>query len=157
MKFKRTEFKKASNYTLIISPRRRAAAERFVQREIDSVPLFPEMARFQTAEDRLSHIETVNRKWHQDWRNHRAKEWREARAKLATLSSSERLGLLRYWNSAKVMLPRDPSYLASLVRQVKKGQSAWKKLRILKQFKLVAEGRLPKSVFQSIRAWENWS
>jgi len=127
-----------------------AAAKKAVEKERDSVALFPELMRDKTVEARLERIEDENEKYWQRLRNFEAQQWREGRAMLRRLNALTRTGVLRYWDQAQ--MPHTACYFAGLVRDVaEKHKSGWQKLRELRQLWLVGQGRLPKeTVFKKI-------
>ena len=132
------------------SPQRIAAARRAVQRDKDAVPLFPEMVKHHTADERLRAMEVGAVEWHCEMRASRAATWREARRRLYALPPLTHAGVLRYWSSDS-WIPRDPSYLADLIHGVThRHECCWRMLRIRRQMKLVREGRLPRTVLQAI-------
>jgi hypothetical protein len=61
-----TRYPKGEAYQ--ITPRKLAAARRAVQREKDLYPLFPELLKHQTAEDRLTSIAAQRESWWQEMR-----------------------------------------------------------------------------------------
>ena len=134
--------------------RRLAAARRAVQRDKDATPLFPEMARHQTAAERLDALDNGRNRDCRIERARLAAKWREARRQLAALRPLTRAGILRYWNGTGIV-PREPHYLLDEIYQVTRFHAdPWRQVRILRQFKLLGQGRLPKSVFAAIRAWD---
>lgn len=136
------------------SPQRVAAARRAVQREKDNYALFPQFVTHNTAEERLNALEIHNREWNQKRRDHDAQGWRRARRELRQLPPSIKAGLIRYWQS-EAWLPREPAYLLSEIHSAKIGRTNhWRCLRILRQFRLLREGRLPATVFKAVRAWD---
>lgn len=148
MKFHRTPLAKPKNFKLERSPQRMAAARRVVQRDKDSVPLFPELVKHKTAEERVDANEVHRRDWQSEERNRRADAWRKARRMLRELPAITRQGLLRYWNGP-ASLPRDPSYLADAMWGINhRGENPWTAMREARQVKLAGEGRLSKEIFQ---------
>src|SRR5262249_25401562 len=67
------------------TPRMPAAARRAVRREKDRYPLFPELLKHQTAEERLASIADERERWWQQMRYRHAKLWRKARQALREL------------------------------------------------------------------------
>jgi hypothetical protein len=154
MKFSKSPYHKQNRFILERSPQRVAAARRAVQRDMDSVPLFPELVRFDSAEERLEAIEGDLREWNQSHRDIVAKAWRRARRELNTLQPITRTGILRYWNSG-AWFPREPYYLLDQIWGVKhRGENPWRTMRILRQLKLMGQGKLPRNIFKSIQAWD---
>lgn len=99
------------------TPLRLKAAERAVKKEADAMPLFPELRRVQTVEERIVKMdnrEDVITKRLRDWK---AQTWRKARAYLRTLSASERERLLAKWNTR--FMPGCPSNLLTLARMMR--------------------------------------
>ena len=131
-----------------------AMARRAVAKDLESVALFPELAKYKSAEEKMDLQDQMVYGFAESFRAHAAAGWREARKNLKELPPISRAGLLRYWNDPNVWLPRDPAYLLEAIRSVKLGrESYWRRMRIKKQYQLIRDGRLPKSVFQSIKAW----
>lgn len=154
MKFSKSNWKNSRRHVEHRSPQRIAAAKRSVQKQKDAVALFPEMARDQTAEARLDRIDAENRAYGQRLRDHTAATWRRARATLRALPSITRQGILAHWQS-QAYFPREAHYLADYIWQVMhRHKNPWRDMRILRQFSLVREGRLPRTVLQAIRAWD---
>lgn len=143
------------NKTRQWTPRRIANARRAVKREQESVALFPELARYQTVEDRIADIDSDEVKTVLKMRTHYAASWREARRKLAALPAISRAGVMRYWQDEQIHLPRDAAYLLGIIREVEMGKrSIWRDLRIRRQLQLMWQGKLPRSVAQAIRVWD---
>jgi len=91
-----TRYPKGEPYE--ITPRKLAAARRAVQREKDRYPLFPELVKHQTAEDRLASIAVERGTW-----------WREMRERQAAIK--------RYWEICGC--PGDPVYLLTIIHEHK--------------------------------------
>ena len=83
--------------------RRVKNAERAIQRERDDVPLFPEMMRFKTADERLDYIDRVQIEYWQRMRDADALTWRKFRKRLYGLDREARQRFLDYWNSRKMI------------------------------------------------------
>jgi hypothetical protein len=96
-----------------ITPRKLAAARRAVQREKDRYPLFPELLKHQTAEDRLASIANEQEAWWQQMLDRHANMWRKARQSLNRLPPGPRAAIKRYWKICGC--PGDPVYLLTLV------------------------------------------
>lgn len=128
------------------TPRRIAAAAKAVQRERDSVPLFPEMARYTSVKERQADMDQFSIDMIQGFRDHSAKNWREARRLLRALPAITREGIIRYWNRAG--LPADPVYLLDVINdERRRARGGWTRLRELRQFFLAGQGRLPRNLF----------
>jgi hypothetical protein len=108
-----TRYPKGEAYQ--ITPRKLAAARRAVQREKDRYPLFPELVRHQSAEDRLASIAAQRKTWWQDMRGRQAKPWRKARQALRDLPPGPRAAIKRYWEICGC--PGDPVYLLTIIRE----------------------------------------
>jgi hypothetical protein len=133
------------------TPRRLAAARRAVQRDRDSCPLFPDLVKHQTAEERLDAKDDEGEAYWAKMRKHQADTWRRARRELRALPSITRLGVLRYWNGERHG-PCDASYLADLLWQLRRGRlNPWAELRAKRQLDLIQQGRLPRSALS--RLW----
>lgn len=101
------------------SARRLAAARRAIQRDLDSVALFPELARFKTPEERIERMDEAGRAYWQDMRNFRARKWREARRQIRELPEHLRQQVLAYWNKTNGFhCPFDPHYLLDHIHQL---------------------------------------
>lgn len=109
--------------------RRLAAARRRVQIEKDKVALFPEMARYQTVEERVKDIDAGEAALREDMRKHHADLWRRARRLLRSLPRISQVGILLYWNEAGY--PPDPLYFLQTIKDAQH-VSAWRKLRGLR-------------------------
>ena len=102
-----------------ITPGRIAAARRAVRRDLDSVPLFPDLARDASPDARLARQTrgeaaeiARRRRWEAD-------VWRGCRHVLRRLRPTLRAGLLRYWQAPDTSLPRSASYLAGIITEAR--------------------------------------
>lgn len=125
MRFTRYEIRKGPREW---TPRKVAAAARSARRftEREAVPLFPEMSRTKTADDRVAEVDRDHAAFvikHRAWQ---AVKWREARAKLRALPAITKLGLIKLWNLG--ICP------AGIIRE-SKHTSPWTKLRERHQLK----------------------
>jgi hypothetical protein len=68
-----------------VTPRKLAAARRAVQKQRDRYPLFPELLKQRTAEERLASIADEREIWWREMRDRHAKLWRKARKALRDL------------------------------------------------------------------------
>lgn len=91
--------------------RRLKNAEKAIERERDSIPLFPELVRFKTVEQRLDHLDDCQIRYWQNIRDQLAQTWRKFRQRLYGLPEAERQRFLDYWNS-RTMTPAQ-AYCAS--------------------------------------------
>ncbi len=91
------------------SSRRIANAQKAVQRELDSVPLFPELARFSSAEERLDQQERMELDRLRRIRHEEAAGWWRLRRRLLQLASADRDRFLDYWNNS-TMVPAEAGY-----------------------------------------------
>jgi hypothetical protein len=98
-----------------ITPRKLAAARRAVQREKDRYPLFSELVKHQTAEDRLTSIAVEQETWWQEMRDRQAQRWRKARQALRDLPTGPRTAIKRYWEICGY--PGNPVYLLTLIHE----------------------------------------
>ena len=108
-----TRYSKGEPYE--ITPRKLAAARRAVQKEKDHYPLFPELLKHQTAEERLATIAVERETWWQEMRDRHAKLWRKARQALRELPPGPRAAIKRYWNICG--RPGDPVYLLTIIHE----------------------------------------
>ena len=151
MKFAR--YPGRSNEARPRSNRRVAMARRAVKNELEKVALFPELARWQDPVKKMDEQDQVALDFITRQREFAAAKWRQGRRDLKTLPPIVAQGIKAWWQS-DCQFPRDPVFLTSAIHLAKKGHSYWRRLRILKQFQLIRDGLLPKSVIQSIRAWD---
>ena len=152
--FYKCVFKKARDLTLVRSPQRLVAAERAIAKDKEQVGLFPELVKFQTAEERIASAEKELAQWSQRQRDLKAACWRKARKKLNKLPPLTRAGLLKYWQDESIWTPREPNYLLDEIHGIlHRGENPWRRLRIRRQAILLGLGRLPKSVALSMQAW----
>lgn len=96
--------------------RRIANAEKAVRRELDSTPLFPELARFKTAEERL---DQQDRNQVDQWTTIRRSEaagWWRLRRRLLQLTPADRDRFLDYWNNATMLPAESANALGALFR-----------------------------------------
>ena len=91
------------------SARRIANAQKAVRRELDAVPLFPELARFRTAEERLDQQDQIQVDQWTTIRRSEAAGWHRLHHRLRQLPSADRDRFLDYWNNA-TMLPAEAGY-----------------------------------------------
>jgi hypothetical protein len=110
-----TSYPKGEAYQ--ITSRKLAAARRAVQREKDRYPLFPELLKHQTAEDRLASIAVERERWWHEMRDRQANGWRKARQNLNRLPSGPRAAMKRYWETYGC--PGDPVYLLTMIHNHK--------------------------------------
>lgn len=132
MRFDRFPFRPTGHRPSRLPPQLRAAAQRAVDRELAKVPLFPELARFRTVEEREQNLAREHAAYARQLRSFRAAKWREARAELATLPAVTAAGVRTLWQAA--WYPGDPCYLMGVIRKAKAGHSAWTTLRQAAQF-----------------------
>src|ERR1700758_3392921 len=92
-----------------VTPRKLAAARRAVQKQRDRYPLFPELLKQQTAEERLASIADEREKWWQEMRDRHAELWRRARKALRELPAGPCAAIKHYWEISGG--PGDPVYL----------------------------------------------
>ncbi len=97
-----------------ITPRK-LAARRAVQREKDRYPLFPELVKHQTAEDRLTSIALEREIWWQEMRERQAKLWTKARQNLNRLPPGPRAAIKRYREICGC--PGDPVYPLTIIHE----------------------------------------
>ena len=89
--------------------RRVKNAERAIQKERDNIPLFPDLVRFKSADERLNHIDEVQIAYWQNIRDCDARTWRKFRRRLYGLPEADRQKFLDIWN-AHVMIPGEAYY-----------------------------------------------
>jgi hypothetical protein len=103
-----------------ITPRKLAAARRAVQREKDRYPLFPELIKYQTAEDRLASIAVERETWWQEMRD---------------LLPGPRAAIKRYWKICGC--PADPVYLLTIIHEHRDGKVCyWHVMAELRRLRL---------------------
>ena len=128
-----TRYSKGEPYE--ITPRKLAAARRAVQKEKDRYPLFPELLKHQTAEDRLASIAAQREMWWQEMRERQAQLWRKARQTLGDLPTGPRAAIKRYWEICGC--PGDPVYLLTMFHNHKvKKVCYWQVMAELRRLRL---------------------
>jgi len=130
--------------TYVVTGRKRAAAERAVRRERESVALFPELSRETNADNRLASIAEGLQISAGEWRHERARAWRTARRSVCELPGTAGVAVLRYWNEAWTG-PRSPEYLATFALEARRGVCFWRRMADLRRLRLIGAGRLPRS------------
>ncbi len=96
------------------TPLRIKAAERAVKREAENMPLFPEMRRVHTVEQRIEQMDARSDFNVKRLRAGRAAMWREARAWLRELPLDQRTAFLAIWNTR--FTPGGPADLFAVAR-----------------------------------------
>jgi hypothetical protein len=86
-----------------------------VQREKDRYPLFPELRKHQTAEERLASIANERERWWREMRDRHTKLWRKARKALRELPGRTARRHKPYWKICGC--PGDPVYLLTLIHK----------------------------------------
>lgn len=81
------------------TPLRIKAAERAVQREAENMPMFAELRRYHTVEERMEKMDIRSDIIVQRLRAGRAKSWRNVRAFVRSLPQGDRAKLLAQWNT----------------------------------------------------------
>src|SRR5215469_16792509 len=108
-----TRYPKGEPYK--ITPRKLAAARRAVQKEKDRYPLFPELLKYQTPEERLASIADERETWWHEMHDRHAKLWKKARQALRELPAGPRAAIKRYWKICGC--PGDPVYLLTIIHE----------------------------------------
>lgn len=98
------------------TPLRVKAAERAVIREAECMPLFPELRRVCSVEQRMQQMDNRADMITQRLRSGRAKRWRDARRFLRSLDYVDRQRLLAKWNTA--FTPGGPADLLAVARMM---------------------------------------
>jgi hypothetical protein len=95
-----------------ITARRLQAAERFLKKQRESMPLFAEQiaAEQPTAVERIENFEAGNVETVQYRRDHEAAAWRKIRARVAALPESAQRVIRHAWQHSQ--MPASSSYLA---------------------------------------------
>jgi len=96
--------------------RRIANAKRAVEADKESCGLFPELAKFQTAEERLDHIDDVEVRHWQSIRDYEASCWRKVRRRLQSMDAARRDEFLRVWNAS--FCPAEAVYALDCMRRM---------------------------------------
>jgi hypothetical protein len=133
-------FKRDEKFHYEVTPQKLAAARRKVQRDRDSVALFPDLARYESAEQCAAEKVERCKSWQQRMRDLTARKWREVRSAYRRLNPITADGLKRYWELGHI--PGTPYYLASLVDRCLKGHSCWHDLVELKRLQLIRDGKM---------------
>ena len=84
------------------SIRRMQNAQKTVDRELYKVALFPELARFKTAEERLDNQDRITFESLVRQRQVEADAWIKVRRRMRQLSQDKQARFLKYWNKAFV-------------------------------------------------------
>jgi len=110
------------------TPRRLAAARRFLQRERDKAPLFAaEIATSQeTPEERIARLDRYCEDLFQGLRSLAARQWREGRRMLRELPSEVQAELMAYWNDDRTWIPRKAEYFCDMVRHWERTVEAYR-------------------------------
>ena len=147
MKFARCCYTKSD--TVEFTPRKVAAVHRRLEQARDKVALLPDLvAQVPTPEQDMAKTLAGTAVAAAEWRNRRARSWREARRLLSLLPEHAREGVRRYWdNWCTNGNPADPEFLAGHAAAALKGRCYWSALRFLRQLWLVGQGRLPREMF----------
>lgn len=98
-----------------VTPQRRKAAEKAVEKDKESVALFPELARHQSADERLAEMAQETAAYFKQIRDHHAQVWRRCRRHLRSMPEPVRQAILSIWNAS--WMPGSSTYLASLIRR----------------------------------------
>jgi hypothetical protein len=98
-----------------VTPRKLAAARRAIQKQKDRYPLFPELIKHQTPEERLASIAVEREAWWQRMRDRHANVWRKAHQNLNSLPPGPRAAIKRYWEICG--RPGDPVYLLTIIHE----------------------------------------
>lgn len=99
-----------------VTPRRVAAAERFLKKEIRKAGLFAEevAAELPTPLERIQNHDEGSKEFWQGMRDYNAKRWRAERRKLAEYPAEERSRILAAWGSSR--LPGDANYFGEFLK-----------------------------------------
>lgn len=127
-----------------ITPRRVAAAARAVRREADAMPLFPELRRFTSTEERLNQVQEDGAAAIGRMRDFQAAAWREARAILrGEMRQSQAAGIMAYWQGGWSG-PRTGTYLLGMIRDARtRGKCFWRVQSYHRRLRLFQLGRAP--------------
>ena len=124
-----------------ITSRKLSAARRAVQKEKDRYPLFPELLKHQTAEERLASIAEERESWGHERRNRHARLWRKARRALRELPPGPRAAIKRYWKICGC--PGDPVYLLTIIHEHKARKVCyWHVMAELRRLRMI---RMPRA------------
>jgi len=126
-----------------ITPRRVAAAARAVRREADAMPLFPELRRFTSTEERLDQMQAAGAAAIGDMRDFQAQSWRKARAILRReMRPTQAAGIVSYWQGGWSG-PRTGTYLLGMIRDARRGKCFWRVQSYHRRLRLFQLGRAP--------------
>lgn len=95
--------------------RRIANARKAVESDKANCGLFPELARFQTADERLDHIDDMERRHWQAIRDTEAQMWRKVRRLVRGMATDRRQAFLERWNGA--FCPAEACYALDMIRR----------------------------------------
>jgi hypothetical protein len=99
-----------------VTGRRLSAARRALQREKESVGLFPELQPTETPEQRIARLDAYAQEHMQRMRDRTAAMWRRVRSAFRTLTPAQRQYVLAQWNASNWHPPHEAHYLADLIR-----------------------------------------
>lgn len=103
------------------TPLRLKFAARAVQREADEMPMFPELRRVSSVEQRVEMMDERTDELVARLRNLRAQNWRIARQVLRTLPAGERQCVLTKWNTR--FMPGGPADLLAMIGMLKRSST----------------------------------
>lgn len=118
-------FQRYDRYEFQDTPRKRAAFFAKQRREREAMPLFSEMIA-QEQRQRKNVDEVMQQraesfaKRTQEVRDHRARKWREARARIASYDEPARTIIRKFWNDAPY--PATAEYLLGMLHDIEKGR-----------------------------------
>jgi hypothetical protein len=101
-----------------ITHRRVLAAQRAIDRDLASVPLFPELVKHVNPVKRIEEKDAEFARYFQRLRDHEAQTWKRARAKLR--ARRDRAEILEHWQRG--IYPASATYLAGLLHSIETGR-----------------------------------
>ena len=105
------------------TPRKLQAAERAVRKDAESVPLFPELRRYESVADRIADVNAGHLAFVLKHRAFRAYSWRRAGRARRALLPLQRKAVDAKWNRGHI--PGDPSYLCDIIWCLPVGNSLY--------------------------------
>ena len=115
-------FTRYQKHAFVWSHRKELAVVRRMRLEREAYPLFSDQIEaVQLSVEQVHEMRVVRAaKSELDFRQYRARAWRELRLKVAAVPALDRPALLRYWNEHR-HFPGTPIYLAFVLRQYRDG------------------------------------
>lgn len=110
------------------------------------MPLFPELRRFATADERMTEMDRQAAEFAKKLRDWHAKTWKDVRQTLRRLPRPQRVGILLYWRQCSC--PAESHHLADMLHGMlfANRPGGWQRLRELRLLYLVGAGRIDRAL-----------